>query len=76
MAKDNPEPDPSDSEADVHRISYIAVETNDDQSLFIEHWLGALARVLQDQTAFVFRREGHNLLVFLNGLMLSPMQRT
>jgi FAD/FMN-containing dehydrogenase len=31
--------------------------------LFIEHWHGALARVPQDQTAFVFRREGHNLLV-------------
>ena len=31
--------------------------------LFLEHWHGALARVPQDQTAFVFRREGHNMLV-------------
>jgi FAD/FMN-containing dehydrogenase len=29
----------------------------------LEHWHGAAARVPQDQTAFVYRREGHNLLV-------------
>ncbi len=26
----------------------------------LEHWHGALARVPQEQTAFVFRHEGHN----------------
>jgi len=31
--------------------------------IFLEHWHGAAARVPQDQTAFVYRREGHNLLV-------------
>ena len=31
--------------------------------IFLEHWHGAVARVPQDQTAFVYRREGHNLLV-------------
>ncbi len=29
----------------------------------LEHWHGAAARVPQDQTAFVYRREGYNLLV-------------
>ena len=29
--------------------------------IFLEHWHGALARVPQDQTAFLFRREGFNL---------------
>lgn len=29
----------------------------------LEHWHGAAARVSQDQTAFVYRREGYNLLL-------------
>jgi hypothetical protein len=31
--------------------------------IFLEHWHGAATRVPPDQTAFVYRREGHNLLV-------------
>jgi FAD/FMN-containing dehydrogenase len=31
--------------------------------IFLEHWHGALTRVPQEQTAFVFRHEGHNMLV-------------
>ena len=31
--------------------------------IILEHWHGAAARVPQDQTAFVYRREGYNLLI-------------
>ena len=31
--------------------------------IFLEHWRGAVARIAQPQTAFVFRREGYNLLI-------------
>jgi FAD/FMN-containing dehydrogenase len=31
--------------------------------IMLEHWHGAAARVPQEQTAFVYRREGYNLLI-------------
>ena len=40
VSEDNPKPDPPGCEADVHRVSHIAVEPHHDQSLWRSHRCG------------------------------------